>query len=194
MSLGRIVIASLVGGLAAFVWGAVAHMALPIGEMGMSNLPGEQMILPAFRFNIKEHGFYMFPGMPENDASEAAMKSWEEKCRQGPSGLLIIRPNGEEPMSARQLGVEYASSALAASFLALVLARIRGGVFAKAMIGAAFGLFAWLSIDVSYWNWYSFPTAKAIGSMIEQGVGGLVTGWAVALVLGRDRPPAVVPA
>ena len=32
----RILIAGIIGGLVMFVWGAVAHMMLPIGEMGMT--------------------------------------------------------------------------------------------------------------------------------------------------------------
>jgi hypothetical protein len=31
----RVLISGLIGGLVFFVWAAVAHMVLPIGEMGM---------------------------------------------------------------------------------------------------------------------------------------------------------------
>jgi hypothetical protein len=194
MNPSRILLGGLVGGLAMFAWGAVAHMALPIGDMGIRSLPREDMILPAMKFAINERGFYMFPGMEALDGremSEAAMKEWETKYQQGPRGILIFDPTGGQPMSAAQLGAEFASNVLAALLLAIILARVPAGRAGRMLLGGAMGIFAWASIDVSYWNWYRFPGAFTRAQSIEQGVGGLVTGLAIALVLGRSgRRPA----
>jgi hypothetical protein len=32
----RVFVAGLLGGIVFFAWGAIAHMALPIGQMGMA--------------------------------------------------------------------------------------------------------------------------------------------------------------
>ena len=77
--------------------------------------------------------------------------------------------------------------------LAVVLAQIRAGWLARAAIGAALGTFAWLSIDVSYWNWYGFPGMYVAGTFIDQAVGWLLGAAAIGLVLGRPRA-TVVPA
>lgn len=189
MSMGRILGAGLAGGMAMFVWGAVHHIATPFGEMGMKPLPGEQMILPALKFSIKEPGFYMFPGIEKADmADDAKCKEWEARMKAGPNGVVIFNPQGSEMMSAGQLGREFGSNALACMILAMILARIGGGKGAKMGYGLLAGLFASLSIDVSLWNWYGFPAAMAVGSFVEQVVGGAWSGLVIGFVLGRAKP------
>ena len=48
------------------------------------------------------------------------------------------------------------------------------------------GVFAWLSISVSYWNWYHFPTAYIAGEAIDQ-VGGWLFGGIVLAAVFRGR-------
>ena len=38
----RVVIAAVVGGVVIFGWGAVSHMVLPLGTMGLSVMPDEE--------------------------------------------------------------------------------------------------------------------------------------------------------
>ncbi len=189
MSAGRIIIAGLVGGIAMFAWGAIAHMALPIGEMGFKSLPpeAEAKLVPHMKSELKERGFYFFPGGDMHTATEEQTKAWEEKLRQGPQGILVYQPAGSEAMGPKMLGTEFASNALASLILAVVLSRVRGGWCVRLMIGAALGLFGWTSLCVSYWNWYNFPTDFTIGQGIEQVVGGLFAAAGVALVLGKEK-------
>jgi hypothetical protein len=35
----RILLAGIVGGIAMFVWTSIAHMALPLGEAGIAEIP-----------------------------------------------------------------------------------------------------------------------------------------------------------
>lgn len=191
MSSSRIVGASLLGGVVMFGWGAAAHMALPIGDMGVKSLPGEQLISPAMKFSIKERGFYMFPGTGEGEVTEEAMRAWEEQYRQGPRGILVFDPSGGEVMSGAQLGTEFASNVIAALFAAIILARVGGSVGYKALLAACFGVIAWLSIVVSYCSWYRFPIDFAVGQLLEMVIGWFLCGAAIGLVLGRGNKPAV---
>ena len=61
----RIVIAALVGGLAMFIWGAVSHMATPLGEAGFKTMPAasEPAVIGALGANVPDDGLYMFPGI-----------------------------------------------------------------------------------------------------------------------------------
>jgi hypothetical protein len=185
MTFGRIVLAGLVGGIVTFVWGALSHRALPLGEVGLQNMPAEEQLVPLLKQSITTRGLYAFPGMDRKDKSEAACNAWEEKLKAGPQGLLIYDPAGGEVMSLGQLGIEFVSNFLAAMLLAVVLSGLRAGKFAGALVGAGMGLFAWLSISISYWNWYRFPADFTTSEMIQQGVGGALTGLAIAWVLGR---------
>src|SRR6185295_9013897 len=56
MKSGRIILAAIVGSIIVFVWSAVAHMVLPIGEMGVKSLPSEEKVVPALKDAIKEPG------------------------------------------------------------------------------------------------------------------------------------------
>lgn len=185
MSSGRIVIAGLVGGGAMFMWGMIAHVVLPLGRMGVENVPQETMVMSALKFSIQDRGLYRFPGMAKDGDSDAADKEWQDKYRAGPRGVIVFDPTGETAMSAKLLGAELGSNILAALFLSIVLARTHGGPMAKAMFGAALGLFAWATIDLSYWNWFRFPATFIIAEGIDQCLNGLVSGLAIALTFGR---------
>ena len=55
----RILIAGIIGGLVIFMWGAVAHMMLPLGKMGMK-VPTEQAsALSALAPTTQGAGIYM---------------------------------------------------------------------------------------------------------------------------------------
>ncbi len=189
----RILVAGLVGGAIMFCWGAVSHMALPIGDMGIESLPGEQSLLPQMKTAIPQHGFYFFPGMDKQNATEEQQKAWEEKYKAGPRGILIFDPAGGEAMSVGQLCTEFVSNVLACLVLAVVLAQVCAGVVGRVLFGAGLGLFAWLCIDVSYWNWYRFPGMFTLGQMLDQMIGGLVSALAISLVLGRPRHAPLSP-
>ena len=49
----------------------------------------------------------------------------------------------------------------------------------------ALGLFGWLTLSLPYWNWYMFPLNFTLGALIEQVVGWLLAGAAMAWWLGR---------
>jgi hypothetical protein len=187
MSGARIITAGIVGGVVMFIWGAIDHRALPLGEMGIKSLPGEAVVLPAMKTSIHQRGLYFFPGRDMKDKSPAAEKAWEEKFKAGPQGILVYDPAGSEPMSPGMLGRELLSNVLAAVLLAVVLSAIKANKFAGTVVGAGMGLFAWLSISVSYWNWYHFPPEYTMAEMVEQGVGGALTGLAIAIVYGVGR-------
>ena len=67
-------------GVVMFLWGAVSHMALGLGDTGIQSLPSEDKVLGVMRENIKDGGF-IFPGQPEevkseNKTADAATKAW----------------------------------------------------------------------------------------------------------------------
>jgi hypothetical protein len=53
----RVFVAGLLGGVVFFLWGAVAHMALPIGEHGHESRPPPKIpVLAALRDNLPGEG------------------------------------------------------------------------------------------------------------------------------------------
>ena len=175
---------ALVAGIVVFFWGAIAHMALPIGTMGIPQNPGEDKVVAAIKDTIREPGFYFIPG---RDMSKPLSKSEEEaytaKIKQGPSGVMVIHPEGSDSMSPRQLLTELGSSIVAAFLAALVLTQVRSGYFGRVLVVTAMGLFGFLSILVSYWNWYGFPTDFTIGAVLDEVIGWFLAGLVLAAII-----------
>ena len=90
-------------------------MALPIGTMGIRSIPGEEKVVASIKDAIREPGFYFIPGRDMNKPmSESEAEAYVTKLRQGPSGVMVIHPEGSESMSPRQLSTELGSSIVAA--------------------------------------------------------------------------------
>ena len=188
MSTGRILAAALVGGLVMFIWGAFIHMAPPFAQMGLSTIPNEEGLLSQMKQTVPANGLYFFPGRDLKNDSEAARKDWMDRMKRGPSGLLLIKPKGAEAMEPKQLVIEFVSNVICAFVLALILARWPVSKGTAAILGLGVGLYGWMSIEVSYWNWFGYPPEFTFASAVEQIVGGLLTGLIVALVLGKRKP------
>ena len=97
--------------------------------------------------------------------------------------MLVYHPQGETPLSAKQLVTELASNILAALVAAFMLTLVVGSYGKRVLFVALLGLIAWLSINVSDWNWYRFPTSFVLGEGIDQIVGWLLAGLAMAKIV-----------
>jgi len=68
----RILVAGVLGGIAMYVWTSIAHMALPLREAGINEIPNESVVLIAMQSSIGEKtGLYVFPGR-----QSPLMRSW----------------------------------------------------------------------------------------------------------------------
>jgi hypothetical protein len=86
----RVLVAGILGGIVMFVWTSIAHMALPLGEAGIDEIPNESAVLGAMQSNIGDKtGLYIFPGLGvgKNAAREEkneAMKQMQQKNSREP--------------------------------------------------------------------------------------------------------------
>jgi len=186
----RLIIAAILAGIVMFFWGFVSHEVLGIGEAGLKPMPNEPSVEAALKTNISEPGLYVMPMMGIADphhATDEQQTALFEKYRQGPTAMLIYHPTGEEPLSVRQLAVELASNILAALVVGMILSLGAVGFSRGVTIATLVGLAGWLSIEVSYWNWYRFPTNFVTGELIDQIVGWLLAGFVLGFILKR-RP------
>ena len=181
----RKIVAGLLGGLAAFIWSTIAHTVLPLGEAGVSTLPNETAVLTSLQSEIKQHGLYLFPAPTEetNQSPEAMMA----KYRASPSGILVYNPPGRDFSFPRLLGVEAAGTLFAGLIAAALLGRGPITIAGGALLGANLGIFTWLCVSLSYWNWYDFPRDYVWAEGADQIVGWLLGGIVIALVLRRER-------
>ena len=179
----RIAIAAIAGGVIVFVWSSIAHVLLPLGEMGISTLPNEAPFIAALKGS--KDGLYFFPGMDmSHKPTPEEQKAWEAKVQAGPTGILVYSERGEA-MSPRQLGSEFLSNVLAALVAAWIASLLAAPYGRRVLAIALLGLFAWLSLTVSYWIWYRFPGSFILAEGITEVVGWLLAGLAIAKIVPR---------
>ena len=193
----RIVLAGVLGGIVMFVWTSIAHMALPLGEAGIGEIPNESVVLSAMQSSIGENtGLYIFPGLgigksATREEKNEAMKQMQQRIAANPSGILMYHPPGRQFAFGKSLAVEFSTEVLQAILVIWLLAQTRIGSFAgRVGFVLVAGILASITTNVSYWNWYGFPGVYTASYMLIEIVGFLLVGVIAALVL-RKRSPAV---
>ncbi len=181
----RTLIAGILGGVIAFVWSAIVHMMPFTGTLGLSMMnEKEDAVLSALSANLPPPGLYFFPGMDMTKTMTKEQEAaWTAKYKAGPSGLLLLQPKGGEPMDASQLVIEFFSTLLGALIAASILSVTIGSRMCRAAIVAMIGLFGWLAIGVSQWNWYAYPFSFIVLDAIDQVIGWLLAGFLMARLI-----------
>jgi hypothetical protein len=190
----RILVAALLGGVVMFFWGFVSHMVLPVGEMGFKAPTNEDAVLAAVHDGLPaEGGVTMVPWLGPDGMNDAAKKSaYEAKAAASPYAFVVWKAQGSNKFDmGANLAKEFATNVLCAAIVAFVLALGAFGFARRVQVAALMGLFAWLAINVPYWNWYQFPLDFTLGSLIEQVVGWVLAGAAIAWWLGRKEHVAL---
>ena len=188
----KILMAGILGGIVMFIWTSIAHMALPLGEAGIGEIPNESAVLSAMQSNIGDQtGLYIFPGpglgknatRQENDE---AMKHMGEKMAANPSGILMYHAPGRPLALGKLLGVEFGTELLEAILVVFLLAQTPIASFAgRVGFVLVAGILAAIATNVSYYNWYGFPRVYTASYMLTQIVGFLCVGIVAAVVLRK---------
>jgi hypothetical protein len=188
----KILLAGILGGIVMFIWTSVAHMALPLGEAGIREIPNESAVLSAMQSNIGDQtGLYIFPGPgvgknATRQEKNEAMRHMAEKMAANPSGILMYHAPGRPFTIGKWLGIEFGTELLEAILVVFLLAQTRIVSFAgRVGFVLAAGILAAVTTNISYWNWYGFPGVYTASYMLIQMVGFLLVGVAAALILPK---------
>jgi hypothetical protein len=175
-----------------FFWGAISHMLLPIGENGIRTAvpAAEPALVAAMQEAMPEPALYLIPGSdPEQKMTPEAQEAWLARIASGPTALVAWNPGPGTAIGSQPLAQELIGNVLCCLIAAWVLTRLAPGTtyFRRVGIVLLFAAFALISIELSYWNWYSFPSAYLIGQTVDQLVGAGLAG----IVVARHARPAV---
>lgn len=184
----RVVLAGILGAVAMFVWTSVAHMVLPLGEAGIQQIDNEQPLLTAMQSTLGAHGIYMFPRMTPG----ASMEQNNNLLATGPSGLLVYFPRRDFSFG-KSLAIEFTTELAQALVAVYLLSLTAAGTFAGRLgFYAVLGLTAAIATNVSYWNWYGFPTAYVSAYMFTVWMGFVCAGLVAAAmkISGPQRADA----
>jgi hypothetical protein len=188
----KVLLAGIFGGIVMFIWTSIAHMALPLGEAGLGEIPNESAVLSTMQSNIGDQtGLYIFPGpgLGKNATRQEkneAMKHMGEKIATNPSGILMYHPPGRPLVLGKLLGVEFGTELLEAILVVFLLAQTRIASFAgRVGFVLVAGILAAIATNVSYWNWYGFPCVYTASYMFIQIVGFFLVGIVAAFMLRK---------
>jgi hypothetical protein len=188
----RVLIAGILGGIAMYIWSTVAHVALPLGQVGVSQMPNEAAVLAAAQAsNGAKDGLYFYPWVDPKDPQ--MMQKMSAALKVKPSGLLIYHPPGHGvsdmagPMVAEFL--KELVEALIAAFL--VSLTVVGSYWGRVGFVSLIGVIAGITTNVSYWIWYGFPADYSLAAVFIEFMDYAVAGLAIAWWLGRRSAKAI---
>lgn len=178
-----------------FVWTSIAHMALPLGEAGINEIPNESAVLGAMQTSMGDKtGLYIFPGLgvgkdATREQKSEAMKQMQHRIAANPSGILMYHPPGRPFAFGKALAIEFSTEVLQAILVIWLLAQTRIGSFAG-RVGFVLiaGILAATATNISYWNWYGFPGVYTASYILIEIVGFGLIGATAALMLPKRSP------
>ena len=115
------------------------------------------------------------------------MAHYEEKLAHNPSGVLVYHPVGTRPfVFAKFFLIEFGTELLEAILAVYLLAQTRITSFAG-RVGFVFvvGIVATIATNISYWNWYGFPSVYTASYICIQIVGFLLVAVVAAFLLPK---------
>ena len=156
------------------------HMLPFVGMLGIKSLP--DAALEGLKTTVPESGFYFFPGVEKNPTPEQ-QKAWEAKLTSGPYGILVLTAGGSAAMSPKQLVSELVTNIVAAFIAACIVAMLAAPYGKRVLVVMLLGVFAWLSLTLSFWIWYNFPTLWVLAEAITEIIGWLIAGLVIAKIV-----------
>ncbi|MDQ6939000.1 MAG: hypothetical protein M3119_02465 [Verrucomicrobiota bacterium] len=185
----RILLAGLLGAIAMFVWNFVAHMLLPLGELGVSQIPNQSAVLSALQNNLGEQpGLFFFPTpelkpgekMHDKQVMERMVSQYESK----PTGILVYRPAGRPFTFGKWLAREFGFQFVESLLVAYLLAQAALPSYLKRVVFVTIiGVVVAITTNMSYWNWYGFPKLYTVSYMFTQAMGYFCAGLVIAWIL-----------
>jgi hypothetical protein len=156
-------------------------MLLPIGKMGMQELPHSTSVTYTLDLALEEPGLYVFPWMDEaENMSKKAIAEWEEDYRDGPVGMVLYRAEGGDPMDMRRFIIQFFSDLGAGLVAALLLSFTCLGFTGRLLFVMTMGIFSWVTSSIPWWNWYGFPGDFVLGAGLYMLVGWFLAGLVLA--------------
>lgn len=185
-----ILIGGLLGGLVVFFWGFVAHTMLPLGETGMVEATTAQQdaVLASVKDNFQAGaGIYVVPMDMAAMTDKTKAKVYGERLLANPYAFVVYQPRGMDTLNhmGSNLAIEWATNTVAALLVAFLVSFAAVGYGSRVMLVLVTGIFGWVANAVPMWNWYRFPTDFTVAALIEQGLGWLLAGLAIAWALKR---------
>jgi hypothetical protein len=183
----RVLLAGLLGGIAMFVWGFVAHVVLPLYNDSFTVATKDDAIVSDLKSQLPGPGMYMVPTYDmHKKMTDEEKKAMDAKHAASPHALIVWKDaTGEPPMDAKTLACQFVACVVTSLLLSLILWKGAGGAsfIGKMWMSALIGVTAAVAIDGSYHIWYGFPHSYLVASILDHAASFFCAGVVAALVI-----------
>jgi hypothetical protein len=185
MNFKRIVFASLLAAVVAFMWGFLSWTKLT-WHNAMKFKDGAA-VASVVKQNISEHGIYMWPEGPSSMEDKAGMERYEAEAKAGPVLWVMAHPGVANSSMGAAMGLGFLRAFLAAFILSLMLSHMARDCFRCRVI---FCVMAYFLVAVNsegpFWIWFNGPVKNLLIMTADH----LIEGLLVGLVLAKFIRPA----
>jgi len=187
--ISTLLLGAAVGGIAAFVWGAISWMMLPWHHSTFLKFTNEDAVARSLLDNCPAAGIYGFPAPPKFEKGMTAEQrnaieaESAKQLKTGPLIMAIVQRTGYESIGGKMISalIIYAVASLAMSWLLIHTTGL--SLFERAAFVSVAGLAGAIICRVTDWNWHGYSTSYAVVSVADVVVGWFLTGLAIGAVV-----------
>jgi hypothetical protein len=182
-----LILGTILGGLAAFVWSTFSWEVVGWHERAMVSFQNEDEVSAVIASHTPKDGTYMLPGAPRTAGltSEQKTKAEAAAMEKMQKGLLMVAAvrRGGFGSFGQAMIIQVLSLMAAAFLLTWLLLQTSGlGYARRVAFVAVAGLAPSVIVDLPNWNWYGFSGAYTAVNLADSTITWLLSGLVVAKV------------
>jgi hypothetical protein len=187
-----LILGTILGGLAAFVWSSISWELIGWHEKTMVAFHNEDEVSAVIASHAGQDGTYILPSMPSTagmtpEQKKSVMDSVMQKMQAGPIMVAAVRRGGFGSYT-RGLIIQLLSLMAAAFLLTWLVLQTTGLSYARRVVFLAIvGLAASVIVDLPNWNWWGFSGAYTAVNLADSTLTWLVAGLVIAKVAKRAQ-------
>lgn len=181
----RVITASILGGVAVFIWCMASWMLLPWHKTSFAQFENESSVTKTLSENAPKSGIYLIPYI--SDFSGDAKAEHDKKYTEGPLAFVAFsKEGGNDPQMKQQMLVALVMDLIGAFLIASLLAAASGLSYVKrvAFVASA-GLAVGILGNVPNYNWWHFPLNYTGIAIADTFIGWLIAGIFMAAVIRK---------
>jgi hypothetical protein len=183
MSLKRLAVMALAGGIVVFAWGAVSWM-LGWHDVAFASFASDDAVLETITAQAPRTGVYLAPDIMTMERDEPPLRAGT------PLVFTSVRYDPRDGMAPGTYIVWLVILLGQALFIATLMMRFALPTFgARVAFVAGAGVFAALTARLPDWYWWGFSGSYTALTMLDLAIAWSLAGLVMAWLAGRDRRP-----
>jgi hypothetical protein len=182
-----LLLGTILGGVAAFIWSTISWTLLPWHEMPMLHFQNEEEVSAVISSHASDSGIYLLPAGPSqkgvtDDQKKAAQAALMEKMQKGPVMFAAIRRGGFGSYM-RGLLIQFVCLTAAAFLLTWLLLQTHGLSYGRRVLFlGVVGFASSVIVNLPDWNWWGFSGTYTVVNLVDFTLMWLFAGLVIAKV------------